>query len=148
MPNLGISVEAVVKAKFGPYLDTLSPEERDKKLKEYVDTSKESIQGAIDEAQGLVDSVISTVEGIPVTVTGMIAQVASVAAMVDPSAKAAQATSIVDSISNLKDQLKRCLSQTSSLSNILTQLSMSNPIVDTLNTAIGAASSLLDTIPV
>ena len=146
--DLGISVKAVVEAKFGSYLNTLSPEEKQEKLNSYIEAAGASLEGTIAEGEALADSVQNTCTSIVTAVPTTIAQVASIAAMIDPTAKAAQLTTIIQSISNLKDQLKRASSQVESLSNILVQLSMTNPIVDTLKTAISTASALLDTIPV
>lgn len=146
--NLGISVKAVVEAKFCSYLNTLSPEEKQEKLNSYVEAAGASLEGTIAEAEALADSVQTTCTSIATSVPTTIAQVASLVTMIDPTAKAAQLTTIIESISNSKDQLKRASSQVESLSNILVQLSMSSPIVETLKSAISAASALLDTIPV
>ncbi len=146
--ELGISVKSVIEAKFGPYLDTLSQEDREKKLNSYIEAAGNSLEGAIKEAEALVDSVQSTCTSIVSAVPTTIAQVASIVTMIDPTAKAAQLTTIIQTVSNLKDQLKRASSQVESLSSLLVQLSMSNQVVDTLKTAISTASSLLNTIPV
>ena len=146
--ELGISVRSVIEAKFGPYLDTLSQEDRDKKLNSYIEAAGSSLESAIKEAEALVDSVQSTCTSIVSAVPTTIAQVASIVTMIDPTAKAAQLTTIIQMVSNLKDQLKRASSQVESLSSLLVQLSMSNQVVDTLKTAISTASSLLNTIPV
>ena len=146
--ELGISVKSVIEAKFGPYLDTLSQEDREKKLNSYIEAAGSSLKGAIKEAEALVDSVQSTCTSIVSAVPTTIAQVASIVTMIDPTAKAAQLTTIIQTVSNLKDQLKRASSQVESLSSLLVQLSMSNQVVDALKTAISTASSLLNTIPV
>lgn len=146
--DLGISVKSVIEAKFGPYLDTLSQEDREKKLNSYIEAAGSSLEGAIKEAEALVDSVQSTCTSIISAVPTTIAQVASLVTMIDPTAKAAQLITITQTVSNLKDQLKRASSQVESLSNLLVQLSMSNQVVDSLKTAISTASSLLNTIPV
>ena len=146
--ELGISVRSVIEAKFGPYLDTLSQEDREKKLNSYIEAASSSLEGAIKEAEALVDSVQSTCTSIVSAVPTTIAQVASIVTMIDPTAKAAQLTTIIQTVSNLKDQLKRASSQVESLSSLLVQLSMSNQVVDALKTAISTASSLLNTIPV
>ena len=146
--DLGISIKSVIEAKFGPYLDTLSPDKREEKLNQYIEAAGSSLQGTINEAETLADSIQSTCTTIATSVPTTIAQVASLVTMVDPTAKAAQLTTIIESIGNSKDQLKRASSQVESLSNILVQLSMSNHIVDTLKTAISTASALLSTIPV
>lgn len=146
--NLGISVQAVVEAKFGSYLNTLSPEEKQEKLNSYIEAAGASLGGVIAEAEALADSVQTTCTSIATSVPTTIAQIASLVTMVDPTAKAAQLTTIIESISNSKDRLKRAFSQVESLSNILIQLSMSSTIVETLKSAITTASALLDTIPV
>lgn len=146
--DLGISVEQVVKAKFGPYLDSLSKEEAEKKLKEYVDTAKDSIQGAIDEASGLGDSIQSTCTGIVTQVPLIISQIAGVAGSIDPAGKVSQLATIATTVSGLKDQVKRAAAQLGSMVNIVTQLGVDIPILNTLNTAIQTATSLLNTIPV
>lgn len=146
--NLGISVKAVVEAKFGSYLNSLPEDMREEKLNGYIEAAGSSIEGTIKEAEALADSVTTTCTSIATSVPTTIAQVASLVSMIDPTAKAAQLTTIIESISNAKDQLKRASSQVESLSNILVQLSMSNPIVDTLKSAISTASTLLSTIPV
>ena len=146
--DLGISIKSVIEAKFGPYLDTLPEDKREEKLNQYIEAAGNSLQGTINEAETLVDSIQSTCTTIVASVPTTITQVASLVTMIDPTAKAAQLTTIIESISNYKDQLKRASSQVESLSNILVQLSMSNPIVNTLKTAISTASALLSTIPV
>ena len=143
--ELGISVEQVIKAKFGPYLDSLPKEEAEKKLKEYVDTAKDSIQGAIDEASGLGDSIQSTCTGIATQTPIIISQIAGVAGSIDPAGKVSQ---LATTVSGLKDQVKRASAQLGSMSNIITQLGVDIPILGTLNTAIQTASTLLSTIPV
>lgn len=146
--ELGISVEQVIKAKFGPYLDSLPKEEAEKKLKEYVDTAKDSIQWAIDEASGLGDSIQSTCTGIATQTPIIISQIAGVAGSIDPAGKVSQLATIATTVSGLKDQVKRASAQLGSMSNIITQLGVDIPILGTLNTAIQTASTLLSTIPV
>lgn len=146
--DLGISVRQVVEAKFSPYLDSLPEGIREEKLQSYIESSKDSLQGTINEAQSIVNSVESTCANIVNSVPMTIAQVASLVTMIDPTAKAAQLTTIIESVSSSKDQLNRASSQVESLSNILIQLSMSSSIVDTLKTALSSAMALLNTIPV
>lgn len=146
--NLGISVKSVIEAKFGPYLDSLPEEEREEKLNSYLEAASSSIQGTINEADSMVDSITSTCTEITTSVPTTIAQVASLVSMVDPTAKAAQLTTIIQSVGNMKDQLKRASSQLESLKNILVQLSFSSPVIDSLSSAISTATALLSTIPV
>ena len=146
--DLDISIEQVVRAKFGQYLDSLSIEEAEKKLNEYIDTAKDSIQGAIDEASSLGDSIQSTCTGIVTQTPLIIAQIAGVSGSIDPAGKASQLVTIATTVKGLKDQVKRATAQLGSMTNIITQLGVDIPIIGTLNTAIQAADALLDTIPV
>lgn len=146
--GLGISVKGVIEVKFGPYLNSLPAEEREQKLQSYIEAASPSIQGTINEAESLVDSIRSTCASIATSVPLTIAQVASLVSIIDPTAKAAQLTTIIESVSNSKDQLNRALSQVESLSNILTQLSMSSSMVEALKATINDVKVLLNTIPV
>lgn len=146
--NLGITVEQVVEAKFGSYLNTLSKEEREKKLKEYSEAAGDSIRGAIKEAETMVDSVQTTITTITSSVPTTIAQIASLAALIDPTAKATQLISIKEAIGNAKDQINRANAQLSSISTLLSQLSLNLPIVNTLTGGLASVTALLNTIPV
>lgn len=146
--KLGISTEAVIEAKFGAYLNTLSPEQRKKKLEEYKQAAGDSIEATISEAEALADSIQSTVGNIATFVPNTIAQVASLVTMVDPTAKAAQLITIKESISSNKDNLNRANAQLQSLNNIVGQLGIDVPALKVLKPSISSAISLLDTIPV
>lgn len=148
MAVLNISVEEVVKAKMGPYLDSLSEEKAKEKLDQYVSVANDTIQSTLNEAEALIASVQNTIKEITIQVPLTIAQIASLVTMVDPTAKAAQLTTIKQAVGNQKDQLERANSQVQSLNGILIALSVTNPIVETLVSGVQTAKNLLSTIPV
>lgn len=145
---LGINVETIINLKMGSYLDTLSPDDRQKKLEEYKKAAQDTLQGSIEEAENLITSIQSTCKEITTQVPLTITQIASLVTMVDPTAKAAQLTTIVQSVGSQKDQVNRASAQLSTLKNILSQLSVSSTIVDTLTDSIETVKGLLNTIPV
>lgn len=145
---LGINVETIINLKMGSYLDTLSPEDRHKKLEEYKKAAQDTLQGSIEEAENLITSIQSTCKEITTQVPLTITQIASLVTMVDPTAKAAQLTTILQSVGSQKDQLNRASAQLSTLKNILGQLGVSNTIVDTLADSIETVKGLINTIPV
>ena len=143
-----ISVEEVVEAKMGPYLDSIKdPEKRKEVMKGYVDAAKESIESAVKEAESLMESINTSLKGVTMAVPTIITQVASLSAMVDPTAKAAQLTTIKQSVDTLKDNLSRASSQLQQVMSIGTQMGVPIPGASILTGAISAASSLIGTIP-
>lgn len=144
---LGINVETIILSKMGPYLDTLSAEQRQVKLAEYKEAAQDTIQGTIDEAEAYIEAINNTCVEIATQVPLTIAQISSLALLLDPTAKVTQLTTIMQSVGNQKDQLSRAKSQLASLKNILSQLGVQNTIVDTLATSIETAAELIDTIP-
>ena len=77
----------------------------------------------------------------------IITQVASLSAMVDPTAKAAQLTTIKQSVDTLKDNLSRASSQLQQVMSISTQMGVPIPGASAMTGAISVASSLIGTIP-
>lgn len=143
-----IPVEEVVEAKMGPYLDSIKdPEKRKEVVQEYVDAAKESIESAVKEAESLIESINTSLKGVTMAVPTIITQVASLAGMIDPVAKAAQLTTIKQSVDTLKDNLSRASSQLQQVMSIGTQIGVPIPGASTLTGAISAASSLISTIP-
>ena len=143
-----IPVEEVVEAKMGPYLDSIKdPEKRKEVVQEYVDAAKESIESAVKEAESLIESINTSLKGVTMAVPTIIIQVASLAGMIDPVAKAAQLTTIKQSVDTLKDNLSRASSQLQQVMSIGTQIGVPIPGASALTGAISAASSLISTIP-
>ena len=143
-----ISVEEVVEAKMGPYLNSIKdPEKRKEAVQEYVDTAKESIESTVKEAESLMESINTSLKGVTMAVPTIITQVASLSAMIDPTAKAAQLTTIKQSVDTLKDNLSRASSQLQQVMSIGTQIGVPIPGASDLTGAISAASSLIGTIP-
>ena len=143
-----ISVEEVVEAKMGPYLDSIKdPEKRKEVVQGYVDASKESIESTIKEAESLMESINTSLKGVTMAVPTIITQVASLSAMIDPTAKAAQLTTIKQSVDTLKDNLSRASSQLQQVMSIGTQMGVPIPGASALTGAISVASSLIGTIP-
>lgn len=143
-----IPVEEVVEAKMGPYLDSIKdPEKRKEVVQEYVDAAKDSIESAVKEAESLMDSINTSIQGVTMAVPTIIIQVGSLVAMVDPTAKAAQLTTIKQSVDTLKDNLSRASSQLQQVMTISTQLGVPIPGASALTGAISAASALISTIP-
>ena len=59
-----ISVEEVVEAKMGPYLDSIKdPEKRKEVVQGYVDASRESIESTVKEAESLMESINTSLKG-------------------------------------------------------------------------------------
>ena len=143
-----IPVEEVVEAKIGPYLDSIKdPEKRKEVVQGYVDAAKESIESAVKEAESLMESINTSLKGVTMAVPTIITQVASLAGMIDPVAKAAQLTTIKQSVDTLKDNLSRASSQLQQVMSIGTQIGVPIPGASALTGAISAASSLISTIP-
>lgn len=143
-----ISVEEVVEAKMGPYLDSIKdPEKRKEVVKGYVDASRESIESTVKEAESLMESINTSLKGVTMAVPTIITQVASLSAMIDPTAKAAQLTTIKQSVDTLKDNLSRASSQLQQVMSIGTQIGVPIPGASALTGAISVASSLIGTIP-
>lgn len=143
-----IPVEEVVEAKIGPYLDSIKdPEKRKEVVQGYVDAAKESIESAVKEAESLIESINTSLKGVTMAVPTIITQVASLAGMLDPVAKAAQLTTIKQSVDTLKDNLSRASSQLQQVMSIGTQIGVPIPGASALTGAISAASSLISTIP-
>lgn len=143
-----IPVEEVVEAKMGPYLDSIKdPEKRKEVVQGYVDAAKESIESAVKEAESLMESIKTSIQGVTMAVPTIIVQVGSLVAMLDPTAKAAQLTTIKQSVDTLKDNLSRASSQLQQVMTIGTQLGVPIPGASALTGAISAASSLIGTIP-
>lgn len=143
-----IPVEEVVEAKMGPYLDSIKdPEKRKEVVQGYVDAAKESIESAVKEAESLIESINTSLKGVTMAVPTIITQVASLAGMLDPVAKAAQLTTIKQSVDTLKDNLSRASSQLQQVMSIGTQIGVPIPGASALTGAISAASSLISTIP-
>ena len=143
-----IPVEEVVEAKMGPYLDSIKdPEKRKEVVQGYVDAAKESIESAVKEAESLMESINTSLKGVTMAVPTIIIQVASLAGMIDPVAKAAQLTTIKQSVDTLKDNLSRASSQLQQVMSIGTQIGVPIPGASALTGAISAASSLISTIP-
>ena len=143
-----ISVEEVVEAKMGPYLNSIKDPEKSKEaVQEYVDTAKESIESTVKEAESLMESINTSLKGVTMAVPTIITQVASLSAMIDPTAKAAQLTTIKQSVDTLKDNLSRASSQLQQVMSIGTQIGVPIPGASDLTGAISAASSLIGTIP-
>lgn len=143
-----IPVEEVVEAKMGPYLDSIKdPEKRKEVVQGYVDAAKESIESAVKEAESLIESINTSLKGVTMAVPTIITQVASLAGMIDPVAKAAQLTTIKQSVDTLKDNLSRASSQLQQVMSIGTQIGVPIPGASALTGAISAASSLISTIP-
>ena len=143
-----IPVEEVVEAKMGPYLDSIKdPEKRKEVVQGYVDAAKESIESAVKEAESLIESINTSLKGVTMAVPTIITQVASLSAMIDPTAKAAQLTTIKQSVDTLKDNLSRASSQLQQVMSIGTQIGVPIPGASALTGAISAASSLIGTIP-
>lgn len=143
-----IPVEEVVEAKMGPYLDSIKdPEKRKEVVQGYVDAAKESIESAVKEAESLIESINTSLKGVTMAVPTIITQVASLAGMLDPVAKAAQLTTIKQSVDTLKDNLSRASSQLQQVMSIGTQIGVPIPGASALTRAISAASSLISTIP-
>ena len=143
-----IPVEEVVEAKMGPYLDSIKdPEKRKEVVQGYVDAAKESIESAVKEAESLIESINTSLKGVTMAVPTIITQVASLAGMIDPVAKAAQLTTIKQSVDTLKDNLSRASSQLQQVMSIGTQIGVPIPGASALTGAISAASSLIGTIP-
>lgn len=143
-----ISVEEVVEAKMGPYLDSIKdPEKRKEVVKGYVDASRESIESTVKEAESLMESINTSLKGVTMAVPTIITQVASLSAMIDPTAKAAQLTTIKQSVDTLKDNLSRASSQLQQVMSIGTQMGVPIPGASALTGAISVASSLIGTIP-
>ena len=143
-----ISVEEVVEAKMGPYLDSIKdPDKRKEVVQGYVDAAKESIESAVKEAESLIESINTSLKGVTMAVPTIITQVASLAGMIDPVAKAAQLTTIKQSVDTLKDNLSRASSQLQQVMSIGTQIGVPIPGASALTGAISAASSLISTIP-
>lgn len=143
-----IPVEEVVEAKMGPYLDSIKdPEKRKEVVQGYVDAAKDSIESAVKEAESLMDSINTSIQGVTMAVPTIIIQVGSLVAMVDPTAKAAQLTTIKQSVDTLKDNLSRASSQLQQVMTISTQLGVPIPGASALTGAISAASTLISTIP-
>ena len=143
-----IPVEEVVEAKMGPYLDSIKdPEKRKEVVQGYVDAAKESIESAVKEAESLIESINTSLKGVTMAVPTILTQVASLAGMIDPVAKAAQLTTIKQSVDTLKDNLSRASSQLQQVMSIGTQIGVPIPGASALTGAISAASSLICTIP-
>lgn len=143
-----IPVEEVVEAKMGPYLDSIKdPDKRKEVVQGYVDAAKESIESAVKEAESLIESINTSLKGVTMAVPTIITQVASLAGMLDPVAKAAQLTTIKQSVDTLKDNLSRASSQLQQVMSIGTQIGVPIPGASALTGAISAASSLISTIP-
>ena len=143
-----IPVEEVVEAKMGPYLDSIKdPEKRKAVVQGYVEAAKESIESAVKEAESLIESINTSLKGVTMAVPTIITQVASLAGMLDPVAKAAQLTTIKQSVDTLKDSLSRASSQLQQVMSIGTQIGVPIPGASALTGAISAASSLISTIP-
>ena len=143
-----ISVEEVVEAKMGSYLDSIKdPEKRKEVVQGYVDAAKESIESAVKEAESLMESINTSIKGVTMAVPTIITQVASLSAMIDPTAKVAQLTTIKQSVDTLKDNLSRASSQLQQVMSISTQIGVPIPGVSDLTGAISVASSLIGTIP-
>ena len=143
-----ISVEEVVEAKMGPYLDSIKdPEKRKEVVHGYVDASRESIESTVKEAESLMESINTSLKGVTMAVPTIITQVASLSAMIDPTAKAAQLTTIKQSVDTLKDNLSRASSQLQQVMSIGTQMGVPIPGASALTGAISVASSLIGTIP-
>lgn len=143
-----IPVEEVVEAKMGPYLDSIKdPEKRKEVVQGYVDAAKESIESAVKEAESLIESINTSLKGVTMAVPTIITQVASLAGMIDPVAKAAQLTTIKQSVDTLKDNISRASSQLQQVMSIGTQIGVPIPGASALTGAISAASSLISTIP-
>lgn len=143
-----IPVEEVVEAKMGPYLDSIKdPEKRKEVVQGYVDAAKESIESAVKEAESLIESINTSLKGVTMAVPTIITQVASLAGMLDPVAKAAQLTTIKQSVDTLKDNISRASSQLQQVMSIGTQIGVPIPGASALTGAISAASSLISTIP-
>ena len=143
-----IPVEEVVEAKMGPYLDSIKdPEKRKEVVQGYVDAAKESIESAVKEAESLIEYINTSLKGVTMAVPTIITQVASLAGMIDPVAKAAQLTTIKQSVDTLKDNLSRASSQLQQVMSIGTQIGVPIPGASALTGAISAASSLISTIP-
>lgn len=143
-----ISVEEVVEAKMGPYLDSIKdPEKRKEVVHGYVDASRESIESTVKEAESLMESINTSLKGVTMAVPTIITQVASLSGMIDPVAKAAQLTTIKQSVDTLKDNLSRASSQLQQVMSIGTQMGVPIPGASALTGAISVASSLIGTIP-
>ena len=143
-----ISVEEVVEAKMGPYLDSIKdPEKRKEVVQGYVDSSRESLESTIKEAESLMESINTSLKGVTMAVPTIITQVASLSGMIDPVAKAAQLTTIKQSVDTLKDNLSRASSQLQQVMSIGTQMGVPIPGASALTGAISVASSLIGTIP-
>lgn len=143
-----IPVEEVVEAKMGPYLDSIKdPEKRKEVVQGYVDAARDSIESTVKEAESLMDSINTSIQGVTMAVPTIIIQVGSLVAMIDPTAKAAQLTTIKQSVDTLKDNLSRASSQLQQVMTISTQLGVPIPGASALTGAISAAYALISTIP-
>lgn len=150
MGSLGISVDDVIEAKTGSYLDTLDEENRESYKEKLKEASQEQIQAKIDEAEALLESITTTCNGIISNCTSWSVQIPTMAVPdpMAPKSSVAVLASLTTSVQTAKGNISVANSQMSQLTQIVSMLGVPIPsIVGQTQSLINTASNALDAIP-
>lgn len=149
---LGITVDQIIENKFGPYLDSLTPEKRQEFLNSMKEAAMDMLNQKIAEAEALYKGIKTTADNV-ITASSEWAYQLPLIAVPDPMApksSAAVLVSLKQSVSMAKANIDAA-GQLSQLQTIILTFGFTSggpvDIINSLSSLVNTASTALSVIP-
>lgn len=150
---LGITVDQIIENKFGPYLDSLTPEKRQEFLNSMKEAAMDMLNQKIAEAEALYKGIKTTADNIITAASGWAAQIPIIAVPdpMAPKSSAAVLVSLQQAVNMAKANIDAAAGQLSQLQTIILAFGFTSggpvDIVNSLSSLVNSASTALSVIP-
>lgn len=149
---LGITVDQIIENKFGPYLDSLTPEKRQEFLNSMKEAAMDMLNQKIAEAEALYKGIKTTADNVIIASSEWAYQLPLIAVPdpMAPKSSAAVLVSLKQSVSMAKANIDSAAGQLSQQTIILAfGFTSGGPvdIINSLSSLVNTASTALSVIP-
>lgn len=150
---LGITVDQIIENKFGPYLDSLTPEKRQEFLNSMKEAAMDMLNQKIAEAEALYKGIKTTADNVITAAKVWPGQISAIISTPDPMAPIASAATLVSlqqAVSMAKANIDSAAGQLSHQTIILAfGFTSGGPvdIINSLSSLVNTASTALSVIP-
>lgn len=151
---LGITVDQIIENKFGPYLDSLTPEKRQEFLNSMKEAAMDMLNQKIAEAEALYKGIKTTADNVITAAKVWPGQISAIISTPDPMAPIASAATLVSlqqAVSMAKANIDSAAGQLSQLQTIILAFGFTPggpvDIINSLSSLVNTASTALSVIP-
>lgn len=150
---LGITVDQIIENKFGPYLDSLTPEKRQEFLNSMKEAAMDMLNQKIAEAEALYKGIKTTADNVIIASSEWAYQLPLIAVPdpMAPKSSAAVLVSLKQSVSMAKANIDSAAGQLSQLQTIILAFGFTSggplDIINSLSSLVNTASTALSVIP-